>query len=202
MAQRMPAHLSKRKLLLGLAVGIVLASSTVSSVLIAAPALLPWTLDPRNPRVSLTDVEHKVIRRYRMPQITPASLVEMLAIRNVTLFDIRTLEEFEAGHLPDAIRVEPGASVEDIINLHSDKFADGPVVFYCSVGVRSSSLMRQMKRRTTLLAKSRVYNLRGGIFRWAAEGRVIVRDGEPGATHPFNEDWGELLARTLRDQKR
>lgn len=194
-------RLIKRKLPLGVAVGVVLASMSASSVLIAAPAFLPWTLDPTNPRVSLEDVERKVIRRYRMPQITPSSLAEMLANGNVTLLDVRTREEFDAGHLPGAIRVEPGATAEEIIKLHGDKLDDGPVVFYCAVGVRSSRMMVQTRRQIVPLARYGAYNLRGGIFRWTADGRPMVRGGEQGVAHPFNQDWGELLARTLMDQR-
>ncbi len=201
MGQCVLTHLSKRKLLLGVAVSIFLAASSASSVLIASPALLPWTLDPTNPRVSLEDVEHKVIRRYRMPQITPASLAEMLANGNVTLFDVRTREEFDAGHLPGAIRVEPGATAKEIIKLHGDRLDDGPVVFYCAVGVRSSRMMFQTQRQIAPLARYGAYNLRGGVFRWTADGRQMVRGGEQGAAHPFSEDWGELLARTLKDQR-
>ena len=171
---------SKRKLLIGVAVSVVLAASSASSVLIAAPALAPWRLDPSNPRVSLEDVERKVIRRYRMPQITPASLAEMLANGNVTLLDIRTREEFDAGHLPGAIRIEPGATAEEIIKLHGDRLDDGPVVFYCAVGVRSSRMMVQTRRQVAPLARYGAYNLRGGVFRWTADGRPMVRGGEQG----------------------
>jgi rhodanese-related sulfurtransferase len=201
MGQYVLTRLNKRKLLLGVAASIVLGASSAGSVLIAAPALLPWTLDPTNPRVSLEDIERKVIRRYRMPQITPASLAEMLANGKVTLLDVRSREEFDAGHLPGAIRVEPGATAEEIIKLHGDRLDDGPVVFYCAVGVRSSRMMVQTRRQIAPLARYGAYNLRGGVFRWTADGRPMVRGGEQGVAHPFNDDWGELLARTLKDQR-
>lgn len=202
MEQRVLTRLNKRKLTLGVFFGVLLAASSASSLWIAAPALLPWTLDPTNPGVSLEDVERKVIQRYPKPQITPASLAEMLANGNVTLFDVRTQEEFDAGHLPGAIRIEPGATAKEIVKLHGDRLDDGPVVFYCAVGVRSSRMMVRARQEITPLARYGAYNLRGGVFRWTADGRTMVRGDEQGAAHPFDEDWGELLARTLKDQRR
>ena len=39
-----------------------------------------------------------------------------------------------------------------------------------------------------------VYNLEGGIFQWANEGRALYRAGEPAEkVHPYNRTWGRLL---------
>lgn len=197
MGQRVQRGFSRRTLLIGGAVSVILAAGAAGVVMTTAPALLPWTLDPTDPRVTLEDVEREVTRRYSVPDIAPSSLAGMLANGNVTLLDVRTQEEFDAGHLPGAIRVEPGTAAEDIIRLHRDRLDDGPVVFYCAVGVRSSQMMAQTMRQIAPLAGAGVYNLRGGVFRWTADGRSMVRDGAKGATHPFNEDWGQLLTRTL-----
>lgn len=194
----MRTGLSRRKLLIGTAASMVLAAGIAGVVLTAAPALLPWTLDPTDPRVTLEDVEREVSKRYGVSDVTSSSLAGMLASGNVTLFDVRTREEFEAGHLAGAIRVELGTTAEDIIKLYRDRLDDGPVVFYCAVGVRSSHMMVQTMRQIAPLASAGVYNLRGGVFRWTADGRSMVRAGERGTTHPFNEDWGRLLNRTVK----
>ncbi len=122
------------------AVGAVMSSTTTS-------ALGPWTLDPRDPRVTMEDVEREVIRRYRVPDVTPATVAATLARGGMALFDVRTAAEFEAGHLPGAIRIEPGTPASEILRLHRDKLEEGPVVFYCAVGVRSSRLMLQTLRQ-------------------------------------------------------
>lgn len=196
----MSPRFSKRTLLIGGGVSIVAVAGVTGVVVTTAPALLPWTLDPSDPRVSLEDVEREVTRRYHVPDIAPTALAGMLASGKVTLLDVRTQEEFDAGHLPGAIRVEPGTKADDIIKLHRDRLGDGPVVFYCAVGLRSSQMLAQTMRQITPLAKSGVYNLRGGVFRWTADGRSMVRDGAQGTTHPFNEDWGRLLDRTVKGQ--
>lgn len=192
MAYNMP----KRALLIGALAGAALAAGAAVLVSQASPSLAPWTLDPANPRVSLEDVEREVIRRYPVPDIAPSTLAAMLARREATLFDVRTREEYEAGHLPGAIRIEPGSSAADILAAHRDRLDDRPVVFYCAVGVRSSQIMMATLREIAPYTRAGAYNLRGGIFRWTADGHALVKGAAPGEPHPFDENWGQLLART------
>jgi rhodanese-related sulfurtransferase len=154
-------------------------------------------LDPSNPQVTLDEVEREVRRRYPVADVTAGTLAGMLAAGPVTLFDVRTREEFDAGHLPGAIRIEPGASAQDILREHRDKLGEQAIVFYCAVGVRSSRMLMRTLRDLTPQTPGRLYNLRGGVFRWAAHGGTLVRGGEAGEPHPFDEDWGSLLSRTL-----
>lgn len=193
--EMVPIRISRR-LLGGAAAGVVLAAAA-TAVFVAAPAALaPWSLDPTDPRVSLDDVEKEVIRRYPVPDVSASTLTGMLGRGTVTLFDVRTQEEFAAGHLPGAVRIEPGSSSADILAQHRDRLSAGPVVFYCAVGVRSSRVMMATLREIAPHASGGVYNLRGGVFRWSAEGRALVKGAEPGVVHPFDDNWGRLLART------
>jgi rhodanese-related sulfurtransferase len=163
----------------------------------SAPALAPWTLDPADPGVSLEDVEREVIARYDVPDVTPASLARMLASGEALLFDVRTQEEYELGHLPGAIRVDPEETAEGFLQAHGGKLQSRPLVFYCAVGVRSSRLMVRTIRRIAPHATAGVYNLRGGVFRWTSDGGSLVTGKDPGRLHPYDENWGKLLARTL-----
>jgi 3-mercaptopyruvate sulfurtransferase SseA len=73
--------------------------------------------------------------------------------------------------------------------------AKTPIVVYCSVGYRSAGVVQALQTR----GFSRVYSLEGSIFRWANEGRPVVRDGEQVfAVHPYDATRGRLLADTLR----
>jgi hypothetical protein len=40
-----------------------------------------------------------------------------------------------------------------------------------------------------------IFNLRGGIFRWHAEGRPLAFGPGASGVHPFSRDWGQLLKR-------
>jgi rhodanese-related sulfurtransferase len=175
-------------------VGAVLLA-TLTWTLMTGPK--PWRLDPTDPRVSLTDVEHAVAQRYPVPDIVPATLAEMLGSGDVVLFDVRTAEEFAAGHLPGAIRVEPGMGPEEFLSLHRERLGSTPVVFYCAVGVRSSQIMMRTLESVAPHATGGVYNLRGGVFRWASDGRALVSADAPGQAHPFDANWGQLLSRSI-----
>lgn len=195
----MAARIRPRHVVMGafaggaLTIGVALLSGN------APPQLTPWTLDPADPAVSLADVEREVIRRFATPDITPASLAQKLGAGEVVLFDVRTEEEYAAGHLPGAIRIDPQTRIEDFLARFGDVLPEKPVVFYCAVGVRSSQLLARLTEEVAPHASRGVYNLRGGTFRWSAEGRSLVAGAQPGQPHPFDENWGKLLARTLKN---
>jgi rhodanese-related sulfurtransferase len=190
-------HSSRRRVLGYSSAGLVVAAMAAGAFFLLSPGLRPLPLDPSDPRITLSDVEREVRRRYPVADVTVGTLAGMLAGGRITLFDVRTKEEFDAGHLPGAIRIEPGASAQDILRDHRDRLAEDAIVFYCAVGVRSSRLLMRTLRDLAPQTQGRLYNLRGGVFRWAAHGGALVTGGEPGTPHPFDEDWGQLLARTL-----
>jgi len=194
----MVTRISPRSRAIGYAAGLLLvAALTLANVLKLSSIHGPSILDPTNPKVTLEDVESEIIRRYPVDDVSASKLASMMATSPVTLFDVRTREEFEAGHLPGAIRIEPGSSAKDILSAHRAKLGGQPVVFYCAVGVRSSQVLMQTLRELAPLTRGQIFNLRGGVFRWAAEGRVLVKGDEPGKPHPYDPNWGKLLARTI-----
>lgn len=196
----MPPRLSSDRRALGYLscalVAVVLATGALAYL---SPGIRPLSLDPSNPKISLDEVEREVRRRYPVADVTVGALAGMMTAGPVTLFDVRTQEEFDAGHLPGAIRIEPGAKPQDILSEHRDKLGAHPIVFYCAVGVRSSRVLMRTLRDLAPLTEGRLYNLRGGVFRWAAEGRALVKGDQPGAPHPYDENWGKLLSRTIPD---
>jgi rhodanese-related sulfurtransferase len=187
-------HRRMRALAAVAAIAGALLAAALTWTLMTVPG--PWRLDPADPRVSLDDVEREVARRYPVPDIASASLARMLASGDVVLFDVRTAEEFAAGHLPGAIRVEPGTGAEEFLARHRARLGGAPVVFYCAVGVRSAQMMMRTLERIAPHATGGIYNLRGGIFRWASGGRALVRGDAPGEAHPFDANWGQLLSRS------
>ncbi|MFO0295392.1 MAG: rhodanese-like domain-containing protein [Rhodospirillales bacterium] len=177
------------------AIAGALLAAALTWTLVTAPG--PWRLDPADPRVSLDDVEREVAQRYPVPDIASATLARMLASGDVVLFDVRTAEEFAAGHLPGATRVEPGTGAEEFLAQHRARLGGAPVVFYCAVGVRSSQMMMRTLERIAPHATGGIYNLRGGVFRWTSGGRALVRGDAPGEAHPFDAQWGQLLRRSV-----
>lgn len=111
------------------------------------------------------------------------------------LLDAREAEEYAVSHLPGAVRVAPDGSAEALRTVLADVDPARPVVVYCSVGYRSARVTQQLREAGVA---GEAYNLEGSIFRWANEGRPVVRDGEPvQEVHPYDAAWGRLLRRDL-----
>jgi rhodanese-related sulfurtransferase len=90
-------------------------------------------------------------------------------------------------HIETAVLVDP--LTDDLATL-SIVSKDRPVVVYCAVGYRSAKLAQQLDKA----GMKCIYNLSGGIFQWANEGRLMFRDERPTqVVHPYNAIWGKLL---------
>jgi rhodanese-related sulfurtransferase len=115
------------------------------------------------------------------------------------LLDAREPAEYAVSHLPGAVQVDPAADAALLADRFSVVDPARPVVVYCSVGYRSARLAEALERA----GFSRVQNLDGSIFRWANEGRPVVREVEgeeveAEEVHPFDATWGRLLTPELR----
>lgn len=134
-----------------------------------------------------------LLERYpRTDHISAAALSDLPADQ-VLLFDVRETDEFEVSHLEGAIRVDPNISARRFLRLHGDELEGKTLIFYCSVGERSSSLAQAVGDATEGLA---IANLEDGIFKWHNEFRPVFAGGlETDTVHPFNDFWGQLLER-------
>ena len=132
--------------------------------------------------------------RAAVPWITPDRLHAALGSdAPPRVLDVRPDSEFAVGHLPGAVRVDPDA---DAIAL-ADSLGDADVVLYCSVGARSGALGRRLAAEGVA-----VRNLRGGVFRWAADGRPLrTASGAPSTqVHPYDRLWGRYLPAANRGE--
>lgn len=128
------------------------------------------------------------------PAITTDSLATRLADSTAArplLLDARSPEEYAVSHLPEAHRIDPEAETYPALDSLA---ADTPIVVYCSVGYRSAGVVQRLRDA----GFTDVSNLRGSIFRWANEGRPVVRDGQAiRHVHPYDATWGQLLDEDL-----
>lgn len=188
----------RRGILLGFAAACLLAGAiaVMSSRFGETIDNLRWTLDPTRTEVTLDDVEREVVLRYRVPDMSASTLEREIASKAITLFDVRTVDEFKMGHLPGSIRIDPHMTAEAFLAEHGALLKGKPAIFYCAVGVRSSRIMTRFLQDIAPAATAGVYNLRGGLFRWVGEGRKLVSHQGSGNLHPFDDAWGQLLQRS------
>jgi len=192
------------------------------AVLIVGVALAPQIapkltgLDPTNPKVTLADIEKVVAAKFPVPEMTASDLTAALADPGTIVFDVREPAEQAQSQIPGARLISPNMSGEAFMATHGHEIAGKRVVVYCAVGVRSGIMAQRITQAAKDQAPARVYNLRGGIFRWHASGGRLAAPQSTGpisapssgpiagpisvpvGVHPYDAAWGQLLERTLR----
>ena len=85
------------------------------------------------------------------------------------LYDLRDAAGFAAGHINGAKHLDPGqqSSAADTLK----RFKDRLLLVYCEDGGLSTSLTRQLHAS----GFTKVFNLRGGLAKWRAEGLPLAR---------------------------
>ncbi len=136
--------------------------------------------------------------KWRYPDISHIDLNAADILDNAVYFDVRELDEFGVSHISGAIQVAPSISNEEFLQRFDDLLKGKTLIFYCSVGKRSSALVDRLQHQLKFLGYTSVYNLRGGIFGWHNSGRA-VEDGEGVVEkiHPYSRVWSRLI----HDQK-
>jgi len=109
-------------------------------------------------------------------------------LQDFTILDTRAPEEYQVSHLQGAIWVGyEDPALEKVADLPKDT----PILVYCSVGYRSEKIGELLQQK----GFTQVYNLYGGIFQWANEGRTIYDTAQQktNAVHPYSSQWGKWL---------
>ena len=102
-------------------------------------------------------------------KITSVKAKEMIDQGNVTVVDVRTPEEYNAGHLAGAV-LAPLQTLEDNApKVLKDKNAT--LLVYCRTGVRSANASKLL----ISMGYKHVYDIAGGITQWPYD---IVKDAK------------------------
>jgi len=169
----------------------------ISISALAGLFVVGWFLS--NPETKLSELENKLAKSY--PEIQHISPAKFNAWQNesrpVVVLDIREEDEFDVSHIAGAIRIPPESTADQVNQLLADKkIAGADVVFYCSVGVRSSRLAARASQSLKNAGAERIANLRGGVFRWHNEERPLIAGKSSTLyVHPYDQMWGRLLKR-------
>lgn len=148
---------------------------------------------------TLDSVREQVRRDYSgVEQLPTEAFAKSLSQRSdVLLLDVREMAEYSVSHIPGAIRVDPGTWRWEFLRRYGESARGKTVVFYCSVGVRSSRLAAAVQAALKEKGAVRVLNLDGGIFAWHNEARALVnKKGATSYVHPFDKTWGKLVKRS------
>lgn len=95
-------------------------------------------------------------------KITPAEAQNMMVEDAVVVLDVRTQEEYDAGHIPDALLLPDTELKQRAEELLPDK--EQTILVYCRSGRRSASSAKLLVE----LGYTSVYDF-GGILDWTGE---------------------------------
>jgi rhodanese-related sulfurtransferase len=100
-------------------------------------------------------------------QVAPEEVQEMIAKSpRPFLLDVRTPEEFAAGHIQGAVLIPLNELQGRLNRVPKDKI----VICVCASGSRSSAAARQLEK-----AGYQVKNMKGGIARWLQAGLPLTK---------------------------
>lgn len=87
---------------------------------------------------------------------------------NITILDVRTIEEYQKGHLRDAKLIPVSLLKENLDKLNSSKMRQ--IIVYCQSGNRSISASRILESNGFT-----PFNVKGGIVALGKAGSAIVK---------------------------
>jgi rhodanese-related sulfurtransferase len=102
-------------------------------------------------------------------KVVPVEFSEVIAQPGVIILDVRTPEEFNAGHIANAININVADSNFSSEVSKLDKNAT--VAVYCRSANRSAVATNEMAE----LGFTDMYDMQGGIIDWEAAGGPVVQ---------------------------
>jgi rhodanese-related sulfurtransferase len=142
-------------------------------------------------RATAKVVADRIAAEDDIPFVTPARLTQFVERRgqeNVYVFDVRTTDEYAAGHVAGAVWAPGGQAVQATDEYLAVRA--GQVVLVCDGSVRSVMTAAWLRR----MGLPNVSVLRGGLPEWIASGGA-VEQGHPPA-RPFGWDAARDAVRT------
>jgi len=93
-------------------------------------------------------------------QIVPAEVTHLINHEDAALLDVRNAEDFERGHIINAVNIDVATLGDREKEL--DKYKDKTVVICCAQGTESIRIARSLKMK----GFEKLYSLKGGISAW------------------------------------
>ncbi len=102
-------------------------------------------------------------------EVSPAQATLLINREDAHVIDVREVDEFAGGHLPEARNVPLAQLADRIIEI--EKFNDNPVIVCCASGMRSAKASCELGK----LGFAKVHSLAGGVDAWVGAGYPIKK---------------------------
>lgn len=155
--------------------------------------------DAKENTFTLKNIHQNIVDDYKsVKHISRQNLIEVLGSEtksDVLIFDVREKEEFIVSHLKGAKQLSPSTWKSTFLKKYGGQIKGKKIVFYCSVGVRSSKMANYLSQSLKEQGAEEIYNLEEGIFGWANKGQALFKSDTNTTTkvHPYNNHWGQLI---------
>lgn len=143
---------------------------------------------------SLTKTHAQIAENFSgITHLTPEQIIDK---ENVLFFDVREEKEFNVSHIKGATYVDPSIKAEAFMTEFEQDWTGKTIVFYCSVGQRSSLLAARVQTALKAKGASEVVNLEKGIFGWHNQSMPLTNEnGQTQKVHPYNAFWKRKVNR-------
>lgn len=101
--------------------------------------------------------------------VGPVEATQLINREDAVILDVREVDEFAAGHLPEARNIPAGKLADRVGEL--EKFKDKPLLVCCATGIRSNRACSELKKN----GFPRIYSLAGGVDAWQAAGYPVKK---------------------------
>lgn len=151
--------------------------------------------DKTGENAALSAQHKKIIQDFPSVQHISNDKFSALDKDTVVIFDIREADEYAVSHVAGAVFISPNLQPETFLTEYTEKTKGKTVLFYCSVGQRSSILAQNVQDDLTAAGSGPVYNLEGGLFKWHNDKLPLVTAGAAPTAyiHPYNSFWGRMV---------
>lgn len=102
-------------------------------------------------------------------EVNPAGATLLINREDAQVIDVRDVDEFASGHLPDAKNIPLAKLAERMGDL--EKMKGKPIIVCCAAGMRSAKGCSELKK----LGFERVHSLAGGVDAWVGAGYPIKK---------------------------
>ena len=155
--------------LCALVVSALLSSCTTRRVVSETGRVADTSTVSANTRSGTAPVS-RVTSAGKIQTVNTKQFNQLLLLDEVQVLDVRTAEEYQSGHIDDAINIdvnsESFATEADVL----DK--DKPVLVYCRSGKRSLAASEKLRE----MGFTKIVNLDGGMLSWE-EAKMPVKKG-------------------------
>lgn len=115
---------------------------------------------------SLQKTHVSIVKDYRTIRHIDVSSAAELNKDDALFYDVRQGKEYTISHIPGAAHVEPDLSASDFMARFDQNWSGKTIIFYGSVGRRSSLLARKVQAELKAAGAKDVFNLKEGVFGW------------------------------------